>query len=1007
MDGTLLNNGSTAEWSGQGGKSGMDEFGSHQPGRRILPALICIAAAFSSLRAWAAGPQVAVNIPAGDATQTLLQFYAQSNVQVLYLAADVQGRQTQAVSGTMDAEQVLKRMLEGTGLTFEFENDLSAMVTLAPAAVSSSSGSLLPPPPVPTPVVNANALKMAGEVVVTGSLIRGVMDVISPLQVVERRQMQSSAYATVQDAIEQLPINSPAMQNEIFGGTGNFNRGTALNLRGLGSGATLVLVNGRRQPQAGIEADFVDVSMIPWSAVDHIEVLPDGSSALYGSDAVAGVINIILRDEIAGAESQVRFGAAPFGAAETHAAQLFGGRWSSGKWLAGYQYNKRTSLAAADRAYTRDSDKRSLGGSNYSSLKSSPGNILDPKTLQPLFAIPSGQDGTALDPADLLGGEVNWNNLFSGVELVPDRQMHSVFVNGAQQIGERIELFGEGRLSMRDIRQRPYVGDNTPLLAVPSTNPFFVDPFGGSPYVIVAYDLSQDLGPFTGVGKTHTYTGTLGAKARLGESWQATLATSAGQETLHWSGYGQVNNRALNLALADSDPATAFNPFGDGPQTSSATLDAIRSVQHENARSTVVTTTLIGDGSLVDLPGGTAKLALGAERRSEGLDRPTLHGNYSRQIAAGFTELSVPLVGVVGSPKLTPRLELSLAGRYEQYSDFGNTFNPKAGLRWAPSEALKLRGSWGTSFKAPKLVDLYDTSRSAAVLVSLQDPKSPSRRSIVLARQGNNPNLTEETASSVTAGIDLAPPAIPGLTLSLTWYSIDYKNQVIQPGPLSPFDILLHEEEWASVITRDPPQALVDEICSSPQFVMQASQCQLTPPSVIVDVRRRNLAATETQGIDFTLDHKLRSVLGDFNFKLNGKYALNFKQAFTDSTPAVDVLDTVYEPLSLRVRSSLEWKRYLKDSVQLNAQLTADHTGSYRDTLSTARNTVGSLTTYDLRLGLHTAKGGAMWDDLTFTLNAVNVLDKKPPFVDREWGFDVFNAEPFGRVVSLYVEKAW
>src|SRR5690606_2204011 len=147
--------------------------------------------------------------------------------------------------------------------------------------------------------------------------------------------------------------------------------------------------------------DFVDVSNVPWSAVERIEVLPDGTSALYGSDAIAGVVNIIMRENLQGAETQLRLGTTPDGAKETLVAQLFGGRWDNGKWLMAYQFLDRTAIAAAARPYAANADKRLLGGRDHRSMRSNPGNILDPRTLQPAFAIPRGQDGMSLSSGEL------------------------------------------------------------------------------------------------------------------------------------------------------------------------------------------------------------------------------------------------------------------------------------------------------------------------------------------------------------------------------------------------------------------------------------------------------------------------------------------------------------------------------------------------------------------------------------------------------------------------------
>src|SRR5690606_18959370 len=131
-------------------------------------------------------------------------------------------------------------------------------------------------------------------------------------------------------------------------------------------------------------------------------------------------------------------------------------------------------------------------------------------------------------------------------------------------------------------------------------------------------------------------------------------------------------------------------------------------------------------------------------------------------VNGAFAELLVPLKNLNDRQKL----ELSFAARYERYSDFGDTFNPKWRVKWAPSESFRLRGSWGTSFKAPQLVDLYDVSQNGNFVFTFQDPRSPTGQSVVLVRQGSNPDLNEETSSTLTAGFDVSYPD-SGLTLSV------------------------------------------------------------------------------------------------------------------------------------------------------------------------------------------------------------------------------------------------
>src|SRR6185436_10472074 len=166
----------------------------------------------------------------------------------------------------------------------------------------------------------------------------------------------------------------------------------------------------------------------------------------------------------------------------------------------------------------------------------------------------------------------------------------------------------------------------------------------------------------------------------------------------------------------------------------------IRLLQADDAASTLTGSTFVADGELIDLPGGPVRLAIGGEWRKEQFEQDVvgMHGAFDRSVKSAFAELSIPIIGNPGDAGAAPRLELSLAGRYESYSDFGTTANPRLGLRWAPTSSIKLRTSWGTSFRAPKLVDVYDTSGNLALLAGFRDPSSPTGNSVVLARLGNN-----------------------------------------------------------------------------------------------------------------------------------------------------------------------------------------------------------------------------------------------------------------------------
>ncbi|MEP7242937.1 MAG: TonB-dependent receptor [Gammaproteobacteria bacterium] len=983
--------------------------------------LVLLAASFCSSAAWAAAPKAHFDIPAGDASETLrrlAQLLAQSKVEILYITSAVRGYQTHAVSGEIDAPTAVHQMLDGTGLDFEFEND-DTFVSVKPHAVVEMAEPATPPERLAVASVRnvradtfeATKRTLGGEpeleeVVITGTLLHGVLDIMSPLTFVTKRELKRSGYATVQDALQALPVNFGGGPSEDFSSVGNFGRGVSANLRGLGSGATLVLVDGRRQPFSGMQGDFVDISNIPWSAVERIEVLPDGASALYGSDAIAGVVNVIMRKDFSGAESQVRFGGAPGGGDEKLISQLWGDSWAGGNFMLSYQYSKRTGLDAASRAYAANADKRALGGTDHRSFNSSPGNILDPFTALPTYGIPGGQNGDSLSVSDLRLDDINRQNRFADYQLLPDRQTHSVYFNGSQKLGEAVELFSEGRYSKRDISQQLFASDR--VLLVPSSNPFVVNPYAGMPYVLVGYSFLDDLGPVEIDTATEAFGGTLGLKTRLSEGWRLTVSGSYGRDGTNYFGYNQPDPDLLNTALESTDPETAFNVFGAGTHNSRATLDTIRAVQHERAFSTVTSGTAVADGEALRLPTGAMRLAVGIEWRKEGLafQAPVAVG-FDRSVASAFAELSIPIIGDASDSLATPRLELSLAGRYESYSDFGQTSNPKIGLRFAPSEAVKVRTSWGTSFRAPKLVDVYDTSHNLALLAPLQDPNAESGSSLVLVEQGSNADLRQETATTWTAGLDFAPPGVPGLTMSLTYYAIDYEHRILTPSPGSPFDILLQEAQWSTVIARNPSQAEVNAICDSAVFRGSVDQCKGVPVAAIVDYRVRNLAATRVRGLDLRIDRTLDTQFGKLAFNLNGGYILRFDQAVSDTSSMINIVDTVGNPSSLRLRGTAEWYQHDWDRPGFGASLVVDHTGGYRDTETLVQRGVDSLTTFDVRVGYRTPTGNGFLDSVELGLNAANVFNSSPPFVDREIGYDFQNTEPYGRMLSLTVQKNW
>ena len=971
----------------------------------------------ASADAWADDPVARFDLPSEPLARALIDFYHQSGVQPGFAATPrMEKAKSSPVSGVMASSTALALLLKGTGYTYRF--DTGDTVDVIPAGLDGQKPSvaLARPamPPAPRMAEVAQDRGRLEQVNVTGSLIHGVQGAVAPLIYLKQEQLAMTSYATVQDALYSLPIMSLNGPREDLGIDDNYQYGAGLDLRGLGVGATLVLVNGQRQPLSGLNGDFVDVSTIPWSAVQRIEILPDGASALYGSDAVAGVVNIIMRDNFDGATSQVRYGTAVGGRRELMASQLLGTRWSGGHAVVAYQYSDTTALDAADRPYAANADKTPYGGGNYDSYYSNPGNFIDPTTLQPTYGIPAGQNGQALSPA-VLSSSINLENQFTRFQIFPEVRAHEVYSAVAEDINDGMQLFFNGRFAERDALRSSF--PDTQLLVVPSSNPFYVNPFGGTPDGLVAFSFSRDFGPQVLSAKSRVYVGTAGAKLQFGETWQASLSESYGRQSLANNTYNVADPFVLAASLADSNEATAFNPFNAESNANPEVLQAINRDYPIHSVSSIEATRLVADGSLFPMPAGDAKIALGLERREERLSHdvtnqlnplePVASQSYDRHVTSLFSQLALPLVGDPTNPRAVPRLELVAAGRYEHYSDFGSTFNPSVRVRWIPAESLKLRASWGRSFRAPKLDDLYDTVNNVAGSIVLSDPKSPTGRSLVLIEQGSNPDLKQETAKTWTAGIDLAPIFLPDSTFSLTYYAIDYENRISQPAADDPFAILINENEWTAVINRSPSRAQIVAFCNSGVYQGSVPACLSSSPAAIIDGRLANLAATRTTGLDLEAIDTFSGAWGRIDLGATGNYVFKFDQAVTPTSPAVDIVNTITNPLALRLRGSVEWNREGPGMPGPGFSLAVNYTSGYKNPGSMLVPRVSPWTTLDARIVYRTRPNEGWLSGMELSLNAVNVFNHDPPFVDDLYGYDLYNVQALGRVVSADISKRW
>lgn len=853
-------------------------------------------------------------------------------------------------------------------------------------------------------------------VTVTGSRIRGIAPVGAPVTSVTRAAIESAGAVNTAQILQEVPqifnLGVSETSRGQSGGSANITYSSGINLRGIGPYATLTLLNGHRVVGGGTVGITVDPSVIPSLALERVDVVADGASAIYGSDAIAGVVNLILRKEV-GAEGLLRFGKAD-GYDERQVGALFGTRWSGGQATFTVEHTYRSALNGRDRDFFK-ADLRSQGGGDFRSSQCTPGTIIISGVNYP---IPQG-GVTPATAGQLVASGANRCENLKVQDLIPSSERNSAAFNLNHRLSPGIELFADGFVTRREYVFQP--GNLEATVTVPQTNPFYVRPPGApaGTSVSVAYSFANDLPVNTAFGHSETWQLTAGADIALGKDWKATALVTHGNNFDVSNTIAGLNTGAISAALASTNPATALNVFGSGPNNP-ATLASISDTIAISPGDTRFNNVLVkADGPILDLPAGPLRVAVGFERQEHKVTGGQTGGTrsnpvpgevtLSRSVDSLFGELYVP---IIGGPLASPgfrRVDLVAAVRSDRYSDVGKTDNPKFGITWEPAEGLTFRSSYGTSFRAPGLTQVRpftNGGRGGIYVQNYSDPTQGGAPRVGVAMNGANPDLKPETAKTKTLGFDWQPKQLPGTKLSVSWFDIAYDNQIV--GYLSDLSILNREAAFAGtgVILRNPTPAQVAEIVATYPLVRGVLPATWT---LYVDGRSKNLAKSVSRGFDFDFRTRISDEKwGDLLLGLNGTLFTRHDVAATSNSPFVDQLNTIFNPIRLKTRASAQWRL-----ANLTAGANVNYTSSYKNNLSNPAQTVRSHTTLDLRFSyaLDGLWDAAAFQDTIVALGVTNVFDKAPPFVNLApspnggGGFDPTTASPIGRLVSLSLSK--
>jgi outer membrane receptor protein involved in Fe transport len=860
------------------------------------------------------------------------------------------------------------------------------------ASTLAAQGALAQTPPPTEPAPNE-----VEEVVVTGSYIqRAVEDTATPVSVIGTEELEKQAIQTSDYLFKNLPMASGARSTPDSTNS-PYQLGMAnVNLRGLGVASTLTLINGRRQVVSPVPLDdgssFVDINTIPLIMVERLEVLQDGGAALYGSDAIAGVANFIMRRSFEGLEVRGSYQTTTEDSQEDYnfgaVGGLSGDRWN---FVAGIEGLYRTELAQNARPFSAGKIRSALGSPGAFAPVGGGLPRIDPNCAA-VGGIPTpfAPGGLGLCGADLTP--------FFSTGLVAPEQRVLGYATGEYRLSEKHKLYAELGFAHNEAKlfSAPSYS-NLSFPVIPANNPGNLVANGGYGIPVIYYGR-----PLNGLNSTPNEQRrrsdmvrfVIGAEGDVNETWGYNLSYTFAQQL-----YSPTNIRdtlknrfiaALN-GVGGPNNNQFFNPFGtaftnpalanDPKVIADFTYDSWRKYNGKLHSAEAVFT-----GSLGSLPGGPIGVAVGGQLRRETLDFQSDPNQQSGNLVFLFsgpdTSVERDSYAVFGESvfPIAPNAEIQLQGRYEHYSGgIGGSFNPKIAGRWEPVEDLVLRASASTSFRAPSLSQVSEVSTINAAII---DPFNPSLIPFfnqILSVPGAN--LEPETATNLGAGVAWSP--LPGLDLTLDYWRYDYQD----------------------LIVKENAQAIVNANPNDPRIIRAGGD----PRGLISQVRVNfvNQNAVLADGADFSARYRTELEQGEIDLTLRGTYMNQYTTTINGKEQDV----SGKRNFSNFARSLPKWRSNLIGTYSLGPHdftTTVNYISSYNDFLNPAspiaEYEIKSFTTIDLQYSLELEQLDA--DIAVGVLNVSNIYPPNSRIISGDLqGFDRFVHDPRGRLVYVRATK--
>jgi iron complex outermembrane receptor protein len=1013
-----------------------------------------------------------ITLPAAELSDALKQIAQQTGEDILFTADSVAGIRIQPLSGRMSARTAIQRLLSGTQLEVLPGGSDSLVVREKPPTARPS-----PKPVTPTPVEPVTP--PVESVTITGTSFRGVAPVGGNLASIDRGTIEKTAAINSQQMLKTLPAITGMGMSGVTQNTGNsYYAPTIHSLGASSSNSTLVLIDGHRIPLGGISLTLPDASIVPAIAVERVEVLAEGASSVYGSDAVAGVVNFITRKSYDGVTATAQIGTGEnFGT--MYGGLLAGTNWHGGSVMAalGYSHSGALRYDYTTRPYLAP-DKRPLGGTNFQTFNCSPASI-QPAGYSSVFLGPAYDSPLANTAANAPCDAQRYGAVYGS------ETRYNMILRAGQDIGDRITLSADFLYSDRRTLTPQSRGtiQATVYRTGTQANPFYINPpgaplgDGASDSQTIRWDSDELLGPGATINNSApAWYGTFNAEYRLNDDWRATAFLMEGQDRTSSVSTGLLCQSCATLALNGTTntngsltapvagttltphqlPLTAENALDvwnpvDTNRTSAAVLKTLTDSRSAISQVSDIRQVRLGaDGTLFQLPAGGLRLAFGGELLSYALDTevinplnsgPASQGSssryfpLSRKVESGYFELLMPVI----SPQMSSVLrnaELSASGRYDHYSDFGSTFNPKFAADIEFVDGLKLRANWSTSFVAPSMRALGDRlygtySNSTARLINTVAQVPIARFPAITQIPGipcsggyctignniqgivvdtGNPNLKPQNGQTWSVGFDISPRLLQGFTGSITLF-----NNLLRGGITSPCapGCILNNGALNYQFTVYPTGATAAEIANKVNDVPIVS---VYPQTTYYIFRRAqtNALDLDVSGLDISANYYFDTGIGQFSLGGSISQFLRYMESYAGSAKYSVInsvgINSTFPSIARQARLNAGWAR---DDYALDIYV--NNIGGYKNWGSGTINPlildangnafdggdyVRSWTTIDLHAAWAFSHEGSLGKGQIY-VDVNNLFDTAPPVFNNSNGYDPYGANPLGRVISL------